>query len=54
MIFLNYAEKLCDAERGGRMKDCPICERIEDVKMIGSNINSITFRVALIEDSRSI
>jgi hypothetical protein len=33
------------------MEECPICERIEDVKRIGSNRNNITFKVALIEDS---
>lgn len=33
------------------MEECLICERIEDIKRIGSNRNSITFRVALIEDS---
>lgn len=32
------------------MEECPICERIEDVKRIGSNRN-ITFKVALVEDS---
>lgn len=32
------------------MEECPICERIEDAKRIGSNRN-ITFKVALIEDS---
>jgi hypothetical protein len=33
------------------MEECLICERIEDVKKIGSNRNSITFKVALVEDS---
>ena len=32
------------------MEECPICERIEDVKRIGSNRNNITFKVALVED----
>lgn len=33
------------------MEECPICERIEDVKRIGSNRNNITFKIALVEDS---
>ena len=33
------------------MEECPICERIEDVKKIGSNRNNVTFKVALVEDS---
>ncbi len=33
------------------MAECRICERIEDVKRIGSNRNNITFKVALVEDS---
>lgn len=33
------------------MEECPICERIEDVKRIGSNRVNITFKVALVEDS---
>ncbi len=33
------------------MEECPICERIEDVKKTGGNRSSITFKVALIEDS---
>jgi len=33
------------------MGKCPICELIEDAKKIGSNRSSITFKVALIEDS---
>ena len=33
------------------MEECPICERIEDVKRIGGNRVNITFKVALVEDS---
>ena len=33
------------------MDDCPICERISYVKRTGSIYTSITFRIALIEDS---
>ena len=33
------------------MDDCPICERIEYVKRTGSIHTSITFKIALIEDS---
>lgn len=33
------------------MEDCPICERIKDVKRIGNNRSNITFKVALVEDS---
>lgn len=33
------------------MKECLICERIEDVKRTGSNRSSITFKIALVEDS---
>ena len=34
-----------------RMDDCPICERIEYIKRTGSIYTSITFKIALIEDS---
>lgn len=33
------------------MEECMICERIEEIKRIGSDINSITFKVKLVEDS---
>jgi hypothetical protein len=33
------------------MEECQICERIKDVKRIGSNRNNITFKIALVEDS---
>lgn len=33
------------------MKKCLICERIEDMKRIGSNSCNISFNIALIEDS---
>lgn len=33
------------------MEECPICERIEDVKRIGGNRVNITFKIALVEDS---
>lgn len=33
------------------MDDCPICERIEYVKRTGIIYTSITFKIALIEDS---
>lgn len=33
------------------MEECPICERIEDVKRIGSNRTNVTFKIALVEDS---
>lgn len=33
------------------MDNCPICERIEDVKRTGRIYKSITFKIALIEDS---
>lgn len=33
------------------MAECPICELIEDVKRIGGRRASITFKVALVEDS---
>lgn len=32
------------------MKKCLICERIENVKMIGSNRCNISFKIALVED----
>ena len=33
------------------MAECPICELIEDAKRIGGRRVSITFKVALVEDS---
>lgn len=32
------------------MEKCLICERIEDVKRIGSNSCNISFKIALVED----
>lgn len=33
------------------MEECLICERVKDMKRIGSDRNSITFKIALVEDS---
>ena len=33
------------------MNCCPICERIEYTKSVGTKISNISFKIALIEDS---